>query len=61
MNRDVGPDVAPSMTDMLNYSQRIQLALLVLFASLCLNLGSLLGHPRSPQQQAAVTRQLPGG
>jgi len=49
------------MTDMLNYSQRIQLALLVLFASLCLNLGSLLGHPRSPQQQAAVTRQLPGG
>ncbi len=41
------------MKEMLTYSQRVQLALLVLFASVCLNFGSLLGHlkqqPRATQ------------
>lgn len=51
------------MTEMLTYSQRVQLALLVLFASLCLNFGSLLGHLRNaPAPQFSCTRGcLPRG
>ncbi|MBN9418972.1 MAG: hypothetical protein J0I12_26200 [Candidatus Eremiobacteraeota bacterium] len=51
------------MTEMLTYSQRVQLALLVLFASLCLNFGSLLGslkHSATPQFSTTRTC-LPGG
>ena len=51
------------MTNMLSYSQRIQLALLVLFASFCLNFGRLLAGMHRPSQQAGLTRSLnlPGG
>ena len=51
------------MTELLNYSQRVQLALLVLFASFCLNFGSLLGHLKhSPTAQfSAVRVPLPRG
>ncbi|MBX3167046.1 MAG: hypothetical protein KF760_06530 [Candidatus Eremiobacteraeota bacterium] len=51
------------MTEMLTYPQRVQLALLVLFASLCLNFGSLLGHlKQSPTPQFSSARaSLPRG
>lgn len=64
MNRVLALGVDSSMTDMFSYSQRIQLALLVLFASLCLNFGCLIGGlsgHRPSQQQAAVVERLPGG
>ncbi|MFN8614002.1 MAG: hypothetical protein U0931_41100 [Vulcanimicrobiota bacterium] len=45
------------MTKMFSYSQRIQLALLVLLASLCLNFGQLLGHfKQQAHQQISTTR-----
>lgn len=43
------------MTKMFSYSQRIQLALLVLFASLCLNFGNLLGQLEHPTKQQIST------
>ncbi len=51
------------MTDMLTYPQRVQLAVLVLFASLCLNFGSLLGRlEKSPTTQfSSVRAPLPRG
>ena len=51
------------MTEMLTYSQRVQLALLVLFASVCLNFGSLLGQlkQRPPTQFSSVRVPLPRG
>ena len=51
------------MTELLNYSQRVQLALLVLFASFWLNFGRLLGPLKhSPTAQfPAVRVPLPRG
>lgn len=51
------------MTEMLTYPQRLQLALLVLFASACLNFGGLLGHFRqtSSAQFSATRVSLPRG
>ena len=57
------PGRSESMTEMLTYPQRVQLALLVLFASLCLNFGSLLGSlkQRSTPQVSSVRVTLPRG
>jgi hypothetical protein len=43
------------MTKMFSYSQRIQLALLVLLASLCLNFGNLLGQLQKHSQEQIST------
>ncbi|MBS2038050.1 hypothetical protein JST97_23900 [bacterium] len=46
------------MNKTFSYSQRIQLALLVLFASLCLNFGQLLGHFRQPSNHQLSTTRI---
>ena len=49
---------------MLTYPQRVQLALLVLFASFCLNLGSLLGQLKQSHrtsQFSSLRCSLPRG
>jgi len=52
------------MKEMLTYSQRVQLALLVLLASVCLNFGNLLGqlkHQPGTTQFSSLRAPLPRG